>query len=41
MKLKLSIKCYNYPAVIIFPTLLVSKHDLCLGWLKYGIVLSW
>ena len=41
MKLKLSIKYYNYPTVIILPTLLVGKYDICLGWLKWGIVLSW
>ena len=41
MKLKLNIKHYNYPWVIILPALLVSDHDVCLGWLKWGIVLSW
>ena len=39
--MKLKFKYYNYPAILILPTLMVSKHDLCLGWLKYGIVLSW
>ena len=39
--MKLKLKYYDYPYLIIFPALLVGKHDVCLGWLKWGIVLSW
>lgn len=39
--MKLKLKYYPYKAVIILPALLISTHDICLGWLKWGIVLSW
>ena len=39
--MKLKLKYYPYKAVIMFPALLISTHDICLGWLKWGIVLSW
>lgn len=41
LDMKLNVKYYSGSPVIILPALIISDHDLCLGWLKWGIVLSW